>query len=72
MVLDSDLEKLAQQGNRLFLLVYGLHPGPLLTFLRDLRGDDVVLREHLLTLFRGVRLHPHLALSASAATERWR
>lgn len=56
----------------LFHGVYGLFPGPFVSFLRDLHGDDVVVRHFSVGLFATVALHPHLILNASAAAERWR
>ena len=42
------------------------------SFLRDLRGDDVIVRHFSVSLFQTVALHPHFILTASTAADRWR
>ena len=69
---ERSLKALHDACEALFYTLYGLFPGPLLSFLRDLRPSDAIVREFCVARFDGISLHPHFVLNGAAAGERWR
>ena len=61
---------LAEAAWNTFSILYCLFPGPMLTFFRDLKGENAALRDHVGALLPNLALHPHLVLSAAAAHEQ--
>lgn len=69
---EPGLRALRRCQERLFTLLYGLFPGPLLMHLRDLKGIEGLVRARCEPLFARVRLHAALMQPATAVWQRLR